>query len=117
MGEARSEQSLLKLVATKQGREEPCFFGAFAALYSSFEMGVAVGLAPKKPVMVEKKRLMVPLRDEEFEDLHKLAFKHGVTANYLANLAVIRLLLSDAAGEFSMIPEFQPEYEIPGSIN
>jgi hypothetical protein len=68
---------------------------------------------PPMGTMANKRRIIVPLTEEEFEHINQVAWKHRTSVSVLGHIAVLQLLLSAAKGEFSLVPEFQPDREIP----
>ena len=63
--------------------------------------------------LVKQRRISIPLSEAAFRHINELAWRHRTSVAYLGQLAVVKLLLSDVRGEFSLVPEFQPDQEIP----
>ncbi len=67
----------------------------------------------EKPLMLLQKRLTIPLSDEDFDYLHRMAGRHQVSVAHLGQIALTLMMLSDVRGEFSMVPEFMLGDDLP----
>ena len=57
--------------------------------------------------MVKNKRVTIDLDDGSFDHLHKLAFREKTSIATLVRFGVLKLLIEDAGGTFTLVPEFQ----------
>ena len=63
--------------------------------------------------LIKERRILIPLSDESFNRVHQVAWRHQTSVAYLGKIAILQMLLADMDGKFSIVPEFQPDRNLP----